>query len=61
MKRCAHCLKQIGLVEYKRWGDLHFCSKAHLDRYCKERQQDSQIANFLAWLMPPSANSPSLK
>ena len=51
MKRCADCLKPIGLVEYKRWGDLYFCSRAHLQNYCIERQQESQIANFLSWLI----------
>jgi hypothetical protein len=51
MKRCADCLKPIGLVEYKRWGDLYFCSRAHLQNYCKERQQERQIANFLSWLI----------
>jgi hypothetical protein len=51
MKRCADCLKPIGLIEYKRWGDLYFCSRAHLQNYCKERQQESQIANFLSWLI----------
>ena len=51
MKRCAYCLKPIGLVEYKRWQDLYFCSRAHLQNYCKERQQEDHVSNFLAWLI----------
>jgi hypothetical protein len=58
MKRCAHCLKVIGLVEYKRWGDLYFCSKVHLQHYCEERQQEGQISNFLTWLIK-SQRAPS--
>ena len=58
MKRCAFCLKAIGLVAYKRWGDLYFCSGAHLKNYCKERQQESQIANFHWWLIE-SRGAPS--
>ena len=50
MKHCAYCQKGIGLVEYKRWGDLCFCSKVHLQDYCKERQQEDRISSFLAWL-----------
>ena len=50
MKRCAHCLKPIGLVEYKRWRNLYFCSRIHLREYCKERQQEERIGSFLAWL-----------
>ena len=53
MKRCAHCLKPIGLVEYKRWRDLYFCSRIHLREYCKERQQEDRIGSFLAWLSQP--------
>lgn len=60
MKRCAYCLKLVGLVDYKRWGNLYLCSKAHLQNYCKERQQESQIANLLAWLVPPSSKSSPL-
>ena len=51
MKRCAYCLKPIGLVEYKQREDLYFCSKGHLQSYCKERQQENQVSNFLAWLI----------
>jgi hypothetical protein len=51
MKRCTYCLKPIGLVEYKRWGKLYFCSKAHLQSYCKQLQQENQeLSNFVIWL-----------
>src|SRR5262245_14585318 len=42
MKRCAHCDRPIGLVNYKRWGDFYFCCKAHMRTYCFARQQDSR-------------------
>jgi hypothetical protein len=61
MKRCAYCLKPIGLQAYKRWGDLYFCSGAHLTNYCKERQQESQIADFLWWLIESRAREKSAK
>jgi hypothetical protein len=51
-------MKPIGLVEYKQWGDLYFCSKAHLQSNCRERQQENQISNFLAWLVE-SRSAPS--
>jgi hypothetical protein len=50
MTRCAHCLKPIGLVEYKRWKDLYFCSKSHQHEYCKEREEKDRVGSFLAWL-----------
>jgi hypothetical protein len=50
MKHCAHCQRPIGLMEYKRWGSLYFCCKQHLKDYCKERQQEEPVSNFLAWL-----------
>jgi hypothetical protein len=50
MKRCALCLKPLGLVEFKRWGDLYFCSKAHLQQYYEGHQQDSRVSRFLQWL-----------
>jgi len=50
MTRCAHCLKPIGLVEYKRWKDLYFCSKGHQHEYCKEREEKDRLGSFLAWL-----------
>jgi hypothetical protein len=60
-KRCAYCLTIVGLVEYKRWEDLYFCSRAHLQEYCKERQQEGQMTNLLAWLIPSSSRSPPIK
>jgi hypothetical protein len=50
MKRCAHCDRPIGLVNYKRWGDFYFCCKNHVQTYCFARQQDSRIAQLLQWL-----------
>jgi len=51
-------LKSIRLVEqHKRWGDLYFCSKAHLHGYFKKRQQEDQIASFFEWRSQPNTVS----
>jgi hypothetical protein len=48
-------LKPIRLVEqHKRWGELYFCSKAHLHDYFKKRQQEEQVASFFEWLSQPN-------
>jgi len=55
VKRCALCCKPITLVkQHKRWGDLYFCSKAHLHDYFKKRQQEDQVASFFEWLSRPT-------
>ena len=51
--KCAHCHERLAILPSTRWDGLLFCSAVHRDEYRKARQQESRIAQFVAWRYAP--------